>query len=140
MDNQVVSETVTTRQTPTAAPVVAPAGSTVQSKRVVTSTTPYSEFFVSKTNQVIFAFIAIIDLLLLMRFIFLLLGANRVGIVNFILLVTQVFVAPFIGIFPSPTSGASYFDIASLVAILVYVIFGYIIAMLISLFSARTTE
>ncbi len=126
MDSETV-EKVTVTQTPTA---------TVQTQTVKTRGT-VSDFFVSKTNQVIFTFVGIIALLLLLRIVFLLLGANQVGIVDFILSITQIFVAPFIGIFPSPSSGASYFEVASVVAIVIYAIFGTILGVIIDLFSTK---
>jgi hypothetical protein len=114
-----------------------PAG-TVQTQTVSQAQVPNSDFFVSKTNQVIFAFIGIIDLLLVLRIIFLLLGANQVGVVSFLLSFTQLFVAPFLGIFPSPSAGASYLDVASIVAIIIYLVIGYILGLIINLFSTKT--
>jgi uncharacterized membrane protein len=59
--------------------------------------------------------------LLALRFIFLLLGANRgSGFVNFIYDLTSVLVAPFTGIFGEPTFGVSYFETSALVAIIIY--------------------
>lgn len=59
--------------------------------------------------------------LIALRFIFLLLGANRgSGFVNFIYDLTSVLVAPFNGIFGEPTFGVSYFETSSLVAIIIY--------------------
>jgi hypothetical protein len=59
--------------------------------------------------------------LIALRFIFLLLGANRgSGFVNFIYDVSSFFVAPFVGIFGEPTLGVSYVETASLVAIVIY--------------------
>lgn len=133
MDNEVVEKVTITE-----APVTTAATGTVQTQTVTRRGSSLSEFFVSKTNQVIFTFVAIIDLLLLLRIVFLLLGANRVGIVDFILAITNIFVAPFIGIFPSPSSGDSYFDVAAIVAMVIYVIFGAILGVIIDLFSNRT--
>jgi len=101
---------------------------------------PLSDFVVSKTNQIIFTFIGIIDLLLLLRVIFLLLGANRVGIVDFILSITRIFVAPFTGIFHSPSSGDSYLDVASIVAMIIYLVFGIILGVIVDLFSNKTEK
>jgi hypothetical protein len=127
MENETV-EKVTVTQTP--------AGS-VQTQTVTRSGSPVSDFFISKTNQVIFAFIGIIDLLLLLRIAFLLLGGNQVGVVSFILSITNVFVMPFTGIFPSPTSGNSYFDVAAVLAIVIYAVFGVILGIIIDLFSTK---
>jgi hypothetical protein len=128
MDNETVEKVTVTNS---------PSGN-VQTQTVTTSGSSLSEFFVSKTNQVIFVLVGILDLLLLLRVIFLLLGANQVGIVNFILSLTQIFVAPFTGIFPSPSSGSSYFDVASVVAMIIYLVFGVILGAIINLFSKRT--
>jgi hypothetical protein len=134
MENDTVEKTTVTRKVST--PVAGEAVST--ETETVAASVPKSEFMVSKTNQVIFAFIGIIALLLLLRFTFLLLGANQVGIVSFILVLTEIFIAPFRGIFPSPSSGEAYFDTASLVAIVIYFVFGFILATIINLFSSRT--
>ena len=112
----------------------------VQTQTVTRNKSSFSEFFVSKTNQVIFAIVGIIDLLLLLRVVFLLLGANQVGVVSFILSITQIFVAPFTGIFPSPSSGNSYLDVASIVAIIIYIVFGGILGIIIDLFSNKSEE
>lgn len=59
--------------------------------------------------------------LIALRFVFLLLGANRgSGFVDFIYSVTSVLVAPFTGIFGEPTFGVSYFETSALVAIIIY--------------------
>src|SRR6185369_5425118 len=125
MANETVEKVVVTH-TPTG---------NVEKQTIVRSGPSISEFFVSKTNQVIFAFIGVIDLLLLLRVMFLLLGANNVGVVSWILAITQVFVAPFTGIFPSQAAGNSYFDVASVVAIIMYLVFGVILGVIIDLFS-----
>jgi hypothetical protein len=128
MDTQSVEE-VTVKETPTGV---------VQTQTVRKSGDASSEFLVSKTNQVIFAIVGIIDLLLLLRIMFLLLGANQVGIVRFIIDLTRIFVAPFTGIFSSPSSGSSYLDVASIVAIVIYLVFGFIVATIVNLFSRKT--
>jgi uncharacterized membrane protein len=59
--------------------------------------------------------------LIALRFIFLLLGANRgSGFVDFIYDLTNVLVAPFSGIFGEPTFGVAYFETSALVAIIIY--------------------
>lgn len=110
-------------------------------KRTTTITrTSLQDFFVSKTNQVIFAIVAIIDLLILLRFVFLLLGANQVGFVTLIMNLTEIFVAPAKGIFPSTSVPGGYFEVASIVAIVMWLIFAYIVSLIISLFSSHTEE
>jgi len=133
MNTQVVKKVTVTQQDPT----LVQAGN-VQTETVTRNSPPFSDFFVSKTNQVIFAIIGIIDLLLLLRVVFFLLGANQVGIVSFIINLTQVFVAPFAGIFSSPSSGSSFIDVASILAIIIYIVLGIILGEVINLFSSKT--
>jgi hypothetical protein len=128
MDNQVVEKVTVTQS---------PAGE-VQTQTITRGGSPVSDFFVTKTNQIIFAIVSVINILLLVRILFLLFGANQVGIVNFIIALTQIFVSPFAGIFQSPSSGSSYLDVASIVAILMYFGLGAVLAMLINLFSSKT--
>ncbi len=98
------------------------------------------DFFVSKVNQVIFALVSIINLLILFRFVLLLLGANRVGFVNSLISLTNFFVAPFQGIFPSPVVEGSYIEFASVLAIIVWFFIAWVLAVVISLFSSSTEE
>jgi len=108
--------------------------------QTVTTKGSVSEFFVSKTNQVIFSIIGIIDLLLALRIILLLFGANQVGVASFIVNLTQIFVAPFAGIFPSPSSGSAYLDVAAIVGIVMYIVLGIILGIILDLFSNKTAE
>lgn len=109
---------------------------------VVTTKTKgfWDDFLVSKTNQIILSLISIIDLLIFIRFMLLLLGANRVAIVNFIISLTEIFVFPFKGIFPSAAIETGYFEVASIIAIVMWLVFGFILITLISLFSRKTDE
>lgn len=127
-DVEVTKETVVTNSPNVAA----------SQTRTVTRRGFMADFFVSKTNQIIFGIIAIIDLLLLLRITFLLLGANRVGVVNFIMSLTDVLVAPFHGIFPAPSSGNSYLDVAAIVAIIIWAVIGFIIGIILEWFSTST--
>ncbi|NJL96995.1 YggT family protein [Candidatus Gracilibacteria bacterium] len=79
----------------------------------------------------------VIDVLLGLRFVFLLLGANNVGIVNFLYKITGLFVAPFNDVFESPSFGESFFDSASLVGIILYSLLAYGITKLISIFFTK---
>ncbi|MEO6728400.1 MAG: hypothetical protein ABIM99_00600 [Candidatus Dojkabacteria bacterium] len=98
------------------------------------------DFFISKVNQIIFALVSIINLFILFRFILLLLGANQTGFVTMLINVTNFFVAPFQGIFPSPVVEGSYVEFASVLAIIVWFILAYVIAVVVSLFSNSTEE
>ncbi len=72
-------------------------------------------------KRIVYYIGGVIIALIALRFIFLLLGANRgSGFVDFIYDVSSVFVAPFVGIFGQPTFGVSYVETASIVAIIIY--------------------
>lgn len=115
-----------------------PITNTATTRTVVSRSGALGDFFVSKTNQVIFTIVAIIDLLVLLRLILLLLGANRVGVVNFIVSLTNIFVAPFMGVFPSPTVEGAYLETASLMAIILWAVLGYILSLIIGMFGKDT--
>lgn len=125
MNEKIIEQTTVINDYPTG---------TVQTSKVV-SRTPFADFFVSKVNQVIFSIVGILNLVILIRLFLLLVGANQVGFTTFIMNITNVFVAPFQGIFPSPSNGVQYLEAASLAAIVVYTIIALIIATVIGLFS-----
>lgn len=127
-----------TQRTVTVTRPAEPQTATAVQTETITSRGSFSEFFVSKTNQVIFSIIGIISLLLVLRIVFLLLGANQVGVVSFIISITQLFVAPFAGIFPSPSAGSSYLDVSAILAIVMYFVLGVILGIIIDLFSKKT--
>lgn len=126
-------ETTTVQET-----VVSHSPNAVTQTRTVTTESFWADFFVSKTNQIIFGLVAILDLLLLLRVMFLFAGANQVGVVATLINITAVFVMPFQGIFPSPSSGTSYLDIAALLAIVMWAVFGLIIGVVLEWFTTDT--
>ncbi len=86
------------------------------------------------TQRVIWFFVGVITVLLALRFVLLLLGANRdAGFVDFIYTVSGLFVAPFVGIFGEPAYGQSVLEISSLLAIVIYALVGWGLAKLITL-------
>ncbi len=108
-----VSQTATVSQVPT--------GAEVQDARS------------DRGNAWIWYIVGIIDLILLLRLVFLLLGARAVGFADFLYSISSPFVAPFRGIFPNPQVEGSYFDMASFAAIIVYALLGWVVARLIDL-------
>lgn len=84
-------------------------------------------------NAWIWYIVGIIDVLLLLGLVFKLFGAKAVGFANFLYSITNFFAAPFRGIFPNPKVEGAYFDTSALVAIVVYVLVGWIISRLIDL-------
>lgn len=94
----------------------------------------YTEIMGAILGAIIYLFFGLLELLLGLRFVFELFGANPVSpVVAWVYTNSWQFVAPFFGIFPqvSPTVGAvvhSVFDPATLVALLVYGAIGAIVA------------
>lgn len=79
--------------------------------------------------------------ILLIRFIFSLLGANHVGFAGFIYTISQPLVAPFYGMFSynSYNYGQSHFEVYTVVAMVVYLLATWAAAALVSIPSGRRT-
>lgn len=84
-------------------------------------------------NAWIWYLVGLVDLLLALRLVFKLFGARSVGFADFLYNITGWLAAPFRGIFPNPQIEGSYFDSASLVAIIVYALLGWLISRLMDL-------
>ena len=97
----------------------------------------YSLLKAAKFLWYISHFIAIV---LVLRFVFLLLGANITGIVRVIYDLGGVFVLPFRGIFPSPTTGEFYFDSAALLGIAMYYLLVFLVVKALELFSKNPNQ
>jgi len=96
---------------------------------------------VSRAKQIIYFIFGAIEVLLALRFILLALGANEAsGFVRLIYGLSRPFVLPFLGIFGEPTLGASVFEWASLVGIIVYALAAYGLARLVELIYAPATR
>ena len=75
---------------------------------------------VEKIIQIIWFALGFINIILILRILFLLFNAQSSGFRGFLYNVTAPFAAPFNGIFPTRCQSAAYFDSASLVAIIIY--------------------
>jgi len=84
-----------------------------------------------KKNQIVWYIVGIIDVLLVMRLVFLLLGAHNTGFASFLYSITSPFVNLFNGIFAAPKFDGAYFDTAALLAIAVISLLGWGISALI---------
>ena len=92
---------------------------------------------VTRIKQVIYFIFGAINVLLVLRFVFLLLGASETSsFIQFIYSVSQPFVAPFLGIFGEPSLGNSVVEWASLVAIAIYTLVSYGLARIVELIYA----
>jgi hypothetical protein len=101
---------------------------------------PAQEYTLFKMAQVLWYVAHLIGIILTLRFIFLLLGANLTGIVLFVYNLSEIFVAPFRGIFPSPRTGEMFFDTSALVAIAMYYLLVFIILKGLELLSPDPTQ
>ncbi len=93
------------------------------------------EVSVRKFTQFVWFLVNLVGIIILLRFSFLLFGANLTGFALIIYRLSDPFVRPFQGIFPAPRTLGSYFDSASILAVLIWYMLGYIITSVISLFS-----
>jgi len=85
-----------------------------------------------RTEQAVWLLTGVIDALLVIRFAFKLLAASsQASFVAFIHDLTQVFVAPFHGIFNTAANGRNAFEPESLVAIVIYSLIGWGLAKLV---------
>lgn len=117
-------------------------GDTTTHKETVVATKQVDskELTIIKFTQVVWLFVHIVGVVISLRFLFLLFGANLNGFASFIFNLSVPFVKPFQGIFSTPRSGSSYFDSASLLALAIWYILGYLVTYIIEMFSNKTTE
>jgi hypothetical protein len=85
-----------------------------------------------RAEQAVWLLTGIVVALLVIRFLFKLLAAStQASFVTFIYDLTQVFVAPFHGIFNTAANGHNVFEPESLVAIAIYALIGWGLAALV---------
>jgi hypothetical protein len=98
------------------------------------------EYGLLKTAKFLWYISHFIAIVLGLRFVFLLLGANLTGIVRIIYDLGGVFVLPFRGIFPSPTAGEFYFDSAAILGIAMYYLLVFLVVKALELFSKNPNQ
>ena len=97
-----------------------------------TEVTTVRPMYSVRAEQAVWLLTGVVDALLVIRFAFELLGAStQASFVTFIYDLTQVFVAPFHGIFNTTASGRYVFEPESLVAIAIYSLIGWGLASLV---------
>jgi uncharacterized membrane protein len=94
-------------------------------------------------NRILWTIVAILEILLGLRFVLKLIAANASsGFAVFIYGVTKPFVAPFVALVGTPTSGATVFEATTLIAMAIYALFCWIVVRVIQVAmdrpSART--
>jgi len=99
---------------------------------MTTQTTTVRPAYSVRAEQAVWLVTGVVDALLVIRFAFKLLAAStQASFVTFIYDLTQVFVAPFHGIFNTAASGRNVFEPESLVAIVIYSLIGWGLASLV---------
>jgi hypothetical protein len=98
-----------------------------------------NEFTIAKANQVIWLGIHLIGIVITLRFLFLLFGANINGFAALIYNISAPFVRIFQGIFPAARVSGTFFDSAALLALAIWYLFGYVVTYIVSLFSKKVT-
>lgn len=98
-----------------------------------------------RSRNIIYYLLGLIEILLGLRFIFMLLGANpRSGFTSFLYMITGIFIAPFSGIFNPFTStglvSRAVFDPATLVAMIIYALVAWGIVRLLWIKVSRNGE
>src|SRR5689334_21363428 len=88
--------------------------------------------------RIVYLVFGIIEALILIRVILKLLAANPdAGFSSLIYGLTAPFVAPFEGVFPSPSGGGSVLELSSILAIIVYILLAWAIVRIIELVNRR---
>lgn len=91
-----------------------------------------------RAERIVWLITAVVDIVLTMRFVFMLLGASpRAAFTALLYGVTLPLVAPFQGMFPNPGQGGAVFEPASIVAIIVYTLLGWVIVAVIRIRHSR---
>lgn len=114
--------------------VTAPVPTAAVDQTHATSYDPYSASRQGSFRlvQAVYLIFALIEALLAIRFVLRLLGANPdAGFAQFIFGASAVFVAPFLGLFGTPQSGASVLELPTLVALVVYPLLGWLVGKLV---------
>jgi hypothetical protein len=97
-----------------------------------TETTTVRSAYSLRAEQAVWLVTGIVTALLIIRFAFKLLAAStQASFVTFIYDLTQVFVAPFHGIFNTAANGNNVFEPESVVAIVIYSLIGWGLASLV---------
>lgn len=110
------------------------------STNVSVSTTSSSSSSMWTTSRVVALVFTVIEVLLLIRFIGKLLGANAAqGFVAAIYGITEPLVAPFRGIFTQP-DGTQMFEIASLLSIIFFVLVAALVVAMVRAFTGKRAE
>ncbi len=92
----------------------------------------------ARKYAIVYYILNIVEALLLIRFVLKLLGANSAaGFTSGIYAITEPFVLPFRGIFPTPSASGSVLEWSTIIAMIIYALVAYGIVQLLRLMNAR---
>lgn len=95
----------------------------------------------SRSESIIHYILTVLEILLALRLVFRLLGANPGnGLVNFLYTLTAPLVAPFVGIFRQPVAPNSVLEWSTVIGMIIYALVAYLIIHFIHLSSRRTVN
>jgi hypothetical protein len=93
---------------------------------------------VGRVGLVIYSLLGVLDALLVIRFALKLLAANpSAQFTSFVYGSTELFVAPFYGVFPTPALNNNVLELSTLLAIAVYGLLAWLIAHLVKVVVSR---
>lgn len=79
-------------------------------------------------SRIVYTILGLLEILLGLRFVLKLISANPdSGFANFIYGITNVFVAPFVGLTGTPASGGTVLEVNTLIAMVVYALLAWLI-------------
>ena len=108
----------------------------VESVVVDSAATRYAQVY--RVQQGIYLLFGVLEVLIAIRFLLRLFGANPDAPFSAAILgITAPFVAPFVGVFPNTAASGSVFEPASLLAIVVYALLAWLLAKIVWLLLAR---
>lgn len=113
---------------------------TVRTEEHTPSATTVERAGADRAEAYVWYVVGLIDVLLALRLLFLLLGANNTGFASILYQVTLPLMILYRGIFPAPGTETGYFDTASVLAIIVYSLIGWGIVSLIAINRRKLAE
>jgi YggT family protein len=103
---------------------------------VDTPTTRHMQVY--RLQQAIYLFFGVLEVLIAIRFLLRLFGANpNAPFTSAIAAITAPFIAPFVGVFGNVQASGSLFEPASILAIVIYALLAWLIAKMVWLLFAR---
>lgn len=99
-------------------------------------------YAVARARQIVYLILGILETLLVIRFVLKLLAANpEAAFTSFIYALTDPFVTPFDGVFPTPQTRGTILDLADVLAMIVYALLVWgIVSVIYTLGSRRPAQ